>query len=59
MAGINNKYLLGIMGKLQPSEVEKLKYILKDNFTGKSYETISILIFQLFLRSIMIFHNET
>lgn len=37
MAGINNKYLLGIMGKLQPSEVEKLKYILKDNFTGKSY----------------------
>lgn len=37
MAGIDNKYLLEIMGKFQPSEVEKLKYVLKDNFTGKSY----------------------
>lgn len=37
MSGINKKYLLTTMGKLQPGEVEQLKYFFKDNFTGKSY----------------------
>ena len=37
MDGTDNKYLLGIMEKLQSSEVEQLKYLLQDNFTGKSY----------------------
>ena len=37
MAGIGNTYLMKIMGKLQPLEVEHLKYILEDTFTGKIY----------------------
>ena len=35
MAGIDDDYLLKIMGKLQSLEVEQLKYILEDTFTGK------------------------
>ena len=35
MAGIDNVYLLGVMGKFQDLKVEPLKYILKDTFTGK------------------------
>ena len=38
MAGIGNTYLMKIMGKLQPLEVEHLKYILEDTFTGKIYD---------------------
>ena len=37
MAGIDDKYLLRIMGKLQPGEFEQIKHILKDSFTGKSH----------------------
>ena len=36
MAGIDSKYILGIMEKLQPLEVEQFKYILEDSFTGKT-----------------------
>ena len=35
MAGIDSAYLLGVMGKLQPLEVEQLKFILEDTFPGK------------------------
>ena len=35
MAGIDNAYLLEVMGKLQSSEFEELKYILQDSLTGK------------------------
>ena len=35
MAGIDNVYLLGLMGKLQSSEFQELKYILQDSLTGK------------------------
>ena len=40
MAGIDMAYLLRVIGKLQPSEVEQLKYILKDSLTGKIYNFI-------------------
>ena len=35
MAGIDNAYLLGVMGKLQSPEFQELKYILQDSLTGK------------------------
>ena len=35
MAGIDKTYLLGIIGKLQDSEVGQFKFILKDSLTGK------------------------
>lgn len=35
MPGIDSKYILGIMDKLQYSEAELLKYILGDSFKGK------------------------
>ena len=35
MAVISNTYILVIKGKLQPGEVEQLKYILRDSLTGK------------------------
>ena len=35
MAGMDMKVLLeSIAGQLQPSDIEELKYILKDSFTG-------------------------
>ena len=37
MAGIDDKYLLRIMGKLQLGEVGQLKYIFKYSFTGKCH----------------------
>ena len=40
MAGIDNAYLLGVMEKFQRLEVEPLKYILKDTFTGKIHSFI-------------------
>ena len=39
MAGIDDDYLLKIMGKLQSLEVEQLKYILEDTFTGKIHSS--------------------
>ena len=35
MADIDKAYLLEVIGRLQHSEVEQLKYILKGSFTGK------------------------
>lgn len=40
MAGIDEAYLLRVIGKPQHSEVERLKFILRDSLTGKIYSFI-------------------
>ena len=35
MAGFDDAYLLGVMGKLHSSEFQELKYILQDSLAGK------------------------
>ena len=43
MAGIDIRDLLeGIVEQLQPSDVERLKYILKESFTSKSHWTLVV-----------------
>lgn len=34
-----------IIEELQPLDVENLKYIMRDNFTGKIYRTLSFISF--------------
>ena len=44
MAGMDMKVLLeSIAGQLQPSDIEELKYILKDSFTGMFHSNPSAL----------------
>ena len=47
MAGIEMRALLqSIMNQLQASDMEELKYILKDSFTGECYLLLKLLSFQ-------------
>lgn len=51
MAGIDNAYLLWVMGKLQRLEVEPLKYVLKDTLTGKINSFTGKIVYQTLLPS--------
>ena len=48
MAGIDMRDLLRLMGKqLHPLDVENLKYIFEDSFTGKFHKRLILLTLQL------------
>ena len=47
MAGVEMRVLLqSIMNQLQAPDMEELKYILKDSFTGECYLLLELLSFQ-------------
>ena len=59
MAGIDMTGLLRLIGEqLQHLDVEQLKYILQDNFTGKFHRDLSFLNLEL-TKCLKMFRDET